>query len=152
MVKKTRKTSTEKQRQKDSLKELFPRSVEVMGAILNDELKDKRGVKMKVTAKMMSDVANRVVDQTLGRAPQSVAAGGDADLPPIKTLEVRKSYVNNNDAPTESAATVDPELTSAGERPEGNEGLGFPVSLASRQSWLKTIEDEANAATIPADA
>lgn len=138
-----KKVTTEKQKQKDAIKALFPISVETMEKILKDELKDKRGLKVKVTGKMRLDVAMRVMDQVIGRPAQAVTVGGDAELPPIRTLEVRKTYVNRDDAPTE---TVDPKLTSVGPRPD-NIPQAHDHDTATRAAWLKQIEEEAMANT-----
>ena len=66
-----KKKPTEKQAHKDAIKNMFPSAVEVMAAVLKDELKDKANKKVQVTGKMRLDVALRVVDQTIGRAPQA---------------------------------------------------------------------------------
>lgn len=136
-----KKVTTEKQKQKDAIKALFPISVETMEMILKDELKDKRGKKVKVTGKMRLDVALRVMDQVVGRPAQAVTVGGDAELPPIRTLEVRKTYVNRDDSPTES---VDPNLIDVGPRPDNIPQAPLEDTV-TRAAWLKQIEEEAMA-------
>jgi hypothetical protein len=108
-----KKKVSAKQVRKDAILDLFSPSLEVMKAVLKDELKDKRGVKVKVTGKMRLDVALRVMDQTVGRAPQAITTGGDEDKVPIRTLEVRKSYTDPIKPEPEEKA--DPNLMPAAE-------------------------------------
>ncbi len=125
---------SKKQENKDALAKLFPKSVETMEAVLNDNLKKKNGTKVAVTGKMRLDVALRIVDQVVGRAPQSLTNNAGDDIPPITTLEVHKTYVNN-EAAVDNADGGEQELVSAEEFEQDKE--------PDRNSWLRGIEEEA---------
>ena len=123
---------SKKQENKDALARLFPKSVETMEQVLNDDLKTKKGTKVKVTGKMRLDVALRIVDQVVGRAPQSLTSNAGDDVPPITMLEVVKTYDNRNDVPTNS---VDEKIIPAEEFEKEQE--------PDRAAWLRQVEEEA---------
>ena len=121
---------SKKQENKDALARLFPKSVETMEQVLNDDLKTKKGTKVKVTGKMRLDVALRIVDQVVGRAPQSLTSNAGDDVPPITMLEVVKTYDNRSDIPTNSD---DEKIIPADEFEKEPD----------RAAWLRQVEEEA---------
>ncbi len=125
---------TKKQENKDALAKLFPTSVEIMEQVLNDNLKHKTGRKMNVTGKMRLDVALRIVDQVVGRAPQSLTSNAGDDIPPITTLEVVKTYINP-EAAVDNADGGDQELVPAEEFEQDKD--------PDRAGWLRQVEEEA---------
>lgn len=134
---KKKAVKTKRQEQRDAILELFPDSVELMGKVLRDELFSKNGKKVSITGKQRLDVATLVVGLTVGRATPAQTGGPDTDLPPIRVIEVRKSYVTRGDAPT---ITDDQPIIAMSEPAEG----------ASREQWLDGLQKEAvQASSVP---
>lgn len=134
---------SEKERQRDKLKELFPDAIDLMRAVLRDESKDTRGRKVVATMSQKLAIAHRIVDQVVGRPAQAVPMGPDNDRPPISTLEIVKSY-GEAVSPTEDISTDSfDELIPVNSPPPG------PID---REDWLQAVEKEAlGAVDIPAE-
>lgn len=131
---KKRVVKTKKQENKDALAKLFPKSVETMDQILNDNLKTRNGAKVKVTGKMRQDVATLIVSHVVGRAPQSLTSNAGDDVPPVTMLEVIKTYADTTNV-TDNSDPPEQKPVPAEEFEQKKE--------PDRDDWLRQVEAEA---------
>ena len=132
---------TEKERQRDKLKDLYPDAVELMKAALTG--KDSKGKKVEATLSQKLAIAHRIVDQVVGRPAQAVPTGPENDRPPVNTLEIYKSY-EGDEPPANAVLPDDLVLVDEAEPPPPPE-----PGPSNREEWLKELEEEvlAGAAT-----
>jgi hypothetical protein len=125
-----KKKQSEKQVQRDRLKNLYPDAVTFMENALRDKLKDAKGKKVVATIGQKLDIAQMVVNQVVGRPAQAPVLSANDDRPTVKTLEVTKVYDSVDEIPnnTDGLIPVEEELL---------------VGPADREEWLKTVEEEA---------
>jgi len=126
---KKRVTKSEKQKQKDELKLLFPKAIEFFNDALKDNLRDVKGRKIKATPAQKLDISKIIVDQVVGRPPQQSGSDREADRVPLDTMEIIKTYEGH----PEEAAPTNEELFPVDEKTEER----------SRADWLADMEKQA---------
>lgn len=122
---------TEKEEQRHRLKLLYPDAIDLMEAVLKDQVKDKKGRKQRVSAGQRLEVATRIMDHVVGRPSQSQPVSVETELPPIRHVEIVKNY-EVPAAEVETSVVVEPEAP------------------ATRKDWLEKIEQEALEGASPA--
>lgn len=127
MPRKKEVKKSEKEAMRDSLKVLFPNAVILMDKVLNDDLKDRAGRRVKTTVSQRLAIAHEVVQQTLGRAPQGTTLGIETTKVPITTLEVVKQVERLLPEVSRNLVSIDAPL----------------VAPNTRETWLEEIEKEA---------